>query len=144
MGSKFSMPTGVQKPPAVCKKPPPPSDVPLPPFNETYYQGFVQWNNPAYSFHPDLTGYVTMAPDAPPTQHAGDLDGYAFSLELIMTPNPSLPALQFRMNLYYYGLLLTFREAAIPAPKTLDPLDTGLILFPADSPADIISCRVYA
>ena len=46
MSTKFSGIPKVQKPPAVCRKPPYPEMVPPPPFNERWYQGYVEWYDP--------------------------------------------------------------------------------------------------
>ena len=62
MSSKFGGPVKVQKPPAVCKHPPPRDLAPPPPFRDRQFQGYCEWSDPVQTDPTAVTGVFPMTP----------------------------------------------------------------------------------
>jgi len=108
-----------------------------------FFQGFCQWNAPAYSFPVDLSGPTPFKPNPPSPTHIGQVNGIQFQLTASMTQNPTLPMLKFEITCSYGGTPLETLHATIAAPQSLDPFDSGLIQFPVSDPADLVTVRVW-
>jgi len=144
MSNRFSLPWGVQKPPAVCKKPPTPSTFPPRPFNEKEFQAFIQWHGPAYGSNIQFSGPATMSPAPLALQHTGWLHAPPYALRLRMTQTPTLPALTLEITLHLYSAPLYQKTATINPPKQLDPFDTGLVKFTTAIPTEHVQARVWS
>lgn len=144
MSSRWSLPWGVQKPPAVCKKPPVPTALPPLPFDQKEFQATVQWYEPAYGSPLQLSGPLPILPNPPALQHVGWLSAQPYALRLRMTQNPALPQLAFDLRLYLNSAPIGYKSIVLDSPKSLDPFDSGLLQFPVVSPSDLVTARVWS
>ena len=143
MSNKFSLPWGVQKPPAVCKAPPIPFPLPPAPFNEQTFQGYAQWYEPVYGYALQISGPCTMTPNPPLKEHTGYVIGDPWKLELQMQENPNLPSIRLHLSLYFNVTLLGYKWIDLNPPQSLDPFDTGLVQFYVSTTKDQATARVW-
>jgi len=144
MSTKFSGLSKVQKPPAVCRVPPPPDPIPLPPFAEQIYQGYAEWSDNSGSNRFSVSGFMTMIPDPPFLYWRGNTTGSPYELVLELTWNAPHNSFDFDLNLLKNGITIdTAARHGIPA-RSQNPFDSGLVNFVASGTIYRIHTRIMA
>lgn len=143
MSSKFSRPWGVQKPPAVCRKPPVPMPFPPPPWYQNELQGMLAWLCPNGSPALDFSGAVTLIPEPAHNQLTGSVTGDQYDMELIIEYFPPAYDLEITINLLEAGLLIDSYTINVDEPQSEDPFDSGLLHFLDGVPGCTITARAW-
>jgi len=144
MSSKFSGRSKVQKPPAVCRKPPEPDPIPLPAFDRRQLLCYAEWNDPGSSEAVATTGYFNIDPTPTPYTWIGETGntGHRLHLKMIWTPGNDL--FRYTLSLMLAGVPADQRSTPPREPQTLQPFDSGLINFNTEPYHGAILCRVLS
>jgi len=144
MSSKFGGRSAVQKPPAVCKKAPPPDVVPRPPFNEWFFQGYASWYDPAGTDRVLISGPFTMVPDLPDHIWIGSVEQAPYSLLVTMEWFPTINRFDFTIELFFQGSIVGRKDVNQVEPRSADPFDSGMIIFTQPPGLERIDCRIMS
>ena len=144
MSSKFSGISKAHKPPAVCKAPPYPDQIPPIPFGDRYWQGWVYWRDSQGTDKVNLTETVQMIP-APITNFwEGTTAGEPYALRVEMTYHAPVNAVDLDVTLLLNASPVgSYQRLLIPI-RSLDPFDTGLIDFTPISGPAIVQARIMS
>jgi len=142
MSSKFHGRSKVQKPPAVCRKPPVPLIIPSPPFDERYWQSFAFWDDVGGSESIAATDYFTLSPTIDPYTWEGENPNDNYYLKLRMVWVPGSETLQTTLSLMLAGVASDFRQSPPQHPKTFLPFDSGLIQYQPAPYSGAITARI--
>lgn len=142
MNSKFSGLGHLQKPPAVCKVPPPSRVLPIPPHYEQQFQGYASWYDSEESDWVAISGALTMIPIGNGLQWEGHTPAGVEQLILLMTWIKPQAQHRYDLTRMVNGIpveTVTIRQVD---DRSFDPFDSGLLLFPGDAPSIAIQARV--
>lgn len=129
MSLKFAGIPSTQKPPAICKKAPPPDAVPPGPFDEKIFQGWAHWYDPFGTDRVTISESCDLIPIAPPNNWEGFTAGYPYSLHIEMYRHAQTEYFTYSIKLLLHGAPVgTYQRNNVPA-QTIDPFDSGLIQF---------------
>lgn len=142
MSSKFGGIPKTQKPPAVCKKGPPPDVVPLPPFVDRFFQGFCEWYDNVGSDQIQLAESIEMIPDSVQPTWTGSTAGNPYNIRLRMEWYDTVQAFDYRISLHLNGHIVGVHERLLVGIRSLEPFDSGLIGFINPPGQEIIQCRI--
>ncbi len=127
MSSKFGSPTQPYKPPAVCHKPPFGPDWDVPPFDEGEWEGFCEAFNEDSLSEGGMTASIRMLPGTGRADWFGSVEAEPYRIELFMDHAAVEEHFDYKVILYFAGMLdVTFTANARKA-RSMKPFDTGLI-----------------
>ena len=144
MGSKFSKQSPVQKPPQVCKAPPPPDQVPGQPFDLKHFQGFATWDSRNESEEYYLTGFLEMSPGPDPNTWTGETEAGSEHLRLVMVWHPTLALFGSTLFVMLEGGIEDTRIHMPTIARTMEPFDTGLVIYNPSIYAGAIASRIMS
>lgn len=126
MSSKFARRLKVQKPPAVCKKSPPPLDIPWPSSFDRPPQGMVSHDDYIYSGTIHFAAEFTFDTPYTPTIWRKILPSDPFEFHVYLYQYPSTGLDRFRIFVYDSGFLVQMRTTPYGIPRSRVPYDSGL------------------
>lgn len=144
MSLKFAGIPSTQKPPAVCKKSPPPDAIPLPPFVEKIFQGYCQWFDPIGTDRISLAERVSMLPVTAVARWEGSSPGSPYNIHLLMEYFAALDACDYTITLLLNGTPVGQRFRSLLVPRAIEPFDSGLIDFVTYPSTEIIQARIMS
>ena len=144
MSTKFSGISPVQKPPAVCKKPPPPDPVPFTPFTGQTFQGYAAWHDNFGSDQVTCGGGIEMRPHPAVDEWNGKLDTSPYGLELWMRYNESPCTFDYRIRLLLNGTPVAQRVVNDQYALSLIPFDSNHIEFTQNPEHESIHARIMS
>ena len=144
MSSKFSGIPKVQKPPAVCKAPPPVGPIPPPPFDEQFFQGYAQWSDAAGTDRIAITGPMCIEPTGTAYDWHGDVDEGVYGLDLDLSVNPATFHFDLTITLTLHGGSVGAYHRNNIEPRSVDPWDTGLVDFIGIGGPKIVQARIMS
>lgn len=127
MSSRFSRRSFTPKPPPICKPPPPPPEWPGPSFDETPWQGYVDFWAPFSPYEGGITGPVTMTPTNPTHEWTGRLVGQPNSIHLKMTWDTTGRTVDFVLTAWSGGIPYDVFQLPDVEPRTWSPFCSGLL-----------------
>jgi len=133
MSSKFAGLSPVQKPPAVCKKQPPPEQIPWPPFWQHPIQAYAEWSSSEFSEPWWATGYFTMSPTGAPYNWEGHTPPAKYALRLQMYYNQPVELVTMTLTLTKDGFYHDQRTIGPVPLRNPNPFDTGMLNFDPQS-----------
>ncbi len=142
MSTKFSGLAKTQKPPAVCKKPPFPDPIILPPFAEQIFQGYAEWYDPEGSNDVQVSGFMTMQPDPVANSWTGRTPGLPWSLEVLMSFAPPFEAFDYIVTLLHHGTFADSYTEPLVLPRSMTPFDSGLVIMTQTTGLKRVLCRI--
>jgi len=142
MSTKFSGHGKLHKPPAVCKAPPAASLLPPKPHDEQIFQGFASWYNEDQTDWIAITASLTMIPVGNGIQWLSPITGEGDELQLLMTWLQPTPEYRFFLRAMRDGVPQDSEMIPGIVPRSMDPFDTGLLLFPPGGPQSKVQARV--
>ncbi len=142
MSTKFSGHGKLHKPPAVCKTPPPSRVIPAPPHQEQSFQGYASWYDTEVSDWVAVTGPLQMIPIGNGRQWNGITPEAEIQLQLLMTWSHPLARHRYDLTRFRNGMPEETVSILASDDRQFDPFDSGLLLFPGDSPSIAIQARV--
>jgi len=144
MSTKFSGLSKVQKPPAVCRAPPPPDGIPLPPFAEQIFQGYAHWFDNSGSNRFSVSGYMDLIPDAPFLLWFGQTQSRPHALRLEMRWTAPADTFNYTITLLKDGFPIDSYIKTNQSARSLDPFDSGLVDFIGQGSLKIVQARIMA
>jgi hypothetical protein len=142
MSTKFSGIPKTQKPPAVCRKPPPPLPVPLPPIEERTLRAYVEWYDPEGSDAVVMADYISMRPAPWPATWSGRTDAGPYYVILVASDLKPINAYHYQISLALGLSLVDTYEVPLLSPRSLEPFDSGLITFETGQQNKRVQARV--
>lgn len=144
MSSKFGGIPKTQKPPAVCKAPPPADYQPPVPFDERTFQGYCEWYDSMGTDRIQTTGPIIMNPEPITPTWIGWTPGEAYTLRLHMQHNTDPDTFDFTIDLLLFGASVGQYVKIQAPPRSMDPFDSGLIDFIGQGGQVIVQCRIMS
>lgn len=144
MSTKFGGIPKTQKPPAVCKKGPPPDTIPLPPFIEKIFQGYCNWYDSYGTDRVQITGYTDLIPTPTPGEWDGHIPGSPYSLDIEMFQHGDSEYFTYTITLILGGSSVGAYMRNNVQARSMDPFDSGLIDFIGVGGQLIVQCRIMA
>lgn len=127
MTNKFSHTNQVQKPPHICRKPPPgPRYIP-PPISEQIMTGFAEYFQPETPGEGGMISPITLYPTGPPDVWFGTAKAGDFEIKLLMASDIAHTFLQFRLDWFVSGGLVDTVIISHHLPRAWSPFDSGQV-----------------
>lgn len=144
MSSKFSKQGATLMPPAVCRRPPFGPDFRLPPFEERWFQWYVDFRAPHSPYEGSLIGTSAVRPDPPNSKWFAEIANEDLEVRLQIDYTHPPAALAFQLECYYGGTLYDTFNLTDIVPRDWEKLDTGLLRPNPGPPDGRLYFRVYA
>lgn len=126
MSSRFSKPANPQKPPGICRPPPPDPPYIPPPFPEQTLQTFIAFYAPHSPYEGGISGDSPLTPSNPNPKWTGHIQGTWLRVDLTMTFDPTLLRLNFALACYSNDTLWETYTLDNIEPRTWSPFHAGL------------------
>ncbi len=124
MSSRFSSTTQTQKPPHICRKPPPgpeyvPPTTPLIPIT-----GYAQYFDPFTPSEGGMISAITLDPAGPPRTWIGSAAAGIYRIDLEMRADPTLTTIRFTLEWFVSGYLYDTIHTDPRPPRAWMPFDS--------------------
>lgn len=126
MSSKFSRGTKVQKPPAVCKKPPPALDVPWPHPNQRRPSLHFAFDDYVYSDRVHFADNLEFQAYSPPMTWAVWVEGDLVNWYITLDVPTAVPLNRYFCHVYKGYVYEFTRSAGWALNRSTIPFDSGL------------------
>ncbi len=125
MTGKFSHTTQTQKPPHICRKPPPgPRYIP-PPLTSQIITGYAEYFEPQTPGEGGMISQITLFPTGPPNTWFGTATAGEFKIALLMAADMQKTYLDFRLDWFVSNSLVDTIIVNGHKPRAWSPFDSG-------------------
>lgn len=144
MSSRFSKPANPQKPPGICRPPPPDPPYRPPPLPQQTFQSFVSFFSPWSPYEGGISGDSPMTPSNPKPEWTGRVEGNEFRVDLTMTYDDVLRRFDFSLACYSRGALYDTYTLNDVEPRAWSPFNTGLHTIEPGPPDGHLRFLIFA
>lgn len=129
MTTKFAKNKGIQRKPPICKAPPEPMPIDPPPWFFWQPDADLVWLDDVASEHLETAALFPMTPGPGPNSFTATVDAPPFTIEVNLTNNPTTLRQTAQLIVHKNGIPVNIRTIENFEPRSMQPYDSGLLLF---------------